>query len=270
MDVAGVREALRREPFVIRLADGRSVDMHPPAFVALFLRRIPRLAQEESTSLGSIHAQTYREEGRQGGKKPVKGTGKSVKATKKPAKKKDLLAGLRQALEARPPAELVKVILEFARDDSQVQRELEERYGVEAPPEELVAQTRAAIADATDFDEREIGQNFDYDYGAYDLVKRNFARLAQLGRLREAMELSLALMEEGSYQAEMSDESLMVHDIEECLSVVVAALRKCDLPPADVVAWCQEMLRRDRLACIYDTEIKELQQRFEKRRSKPV
>lgn len=256
MDVAGVREALRREPFVIRLADGRSVDMHPPAFVALFLRRIPRLAQEESTSLGSIHAQTYREEGRQGGKKP--------------AKKKDLLAGLRQALEARPPAELVKVILEFARDDSQVQRELEERYGVEAPPEELVAQTRAAIADATDFDEREIGQNFDYDYGAYDLVKRNFARLAQLGRLREAMELSLALMEEGSYQAEMSDESLMVHDIEECLSVVVAALRKCDLPPADVVAWCQEMLRRDRLACIYDTEIKELQQRFEKRRSKPV
>jgi hypothetical protein len=33
---------------------------------------------------------------------------------------------------------------------------------MEAPPEELIAATRAAIADATDFDEREINDNFDY------------------------------------------------------------------------------------------------------------
>ena len=45
------------------------------------------------------------------------------------------------------------------------------------------------------------------------------------------MELSLELMKQGSYQVEMSDEGLMTDDIEECLRVVVQALKKCDLPP---------------------------------------
>jgi hypothetical protein len=43
MDVAGVREALRREPFepfLIRLADGRSLEVKHPEFVALSPRRI--------------------------------------------------------------------------------------------------------------------------------------------------------------------------------------------------------------------------------------
>ena len=52
------------------------------------------------------------------------------------------------------------------------------------------------------------------------------------------MELSLKLMNEGSCQVEMSDEGLMTADIEECLAVVIKSLKKCDLPPDDVVAWC--------------------------------
>ncbi len=35
---------------------------------------------------------------------------------------------------------------------------------LEAPPQELAATTRQAIADATDFDERDINRNFSYDY----------------------------------------------------------------------------------------------------------
>ena len=50
------------------------------------------------------------------------------------------------------------------------------------------------------------------------------------------MELSLELMRRGSYQVEMSDEGLMTPTIEECLGVVVEALRKCDLPGSDVIA----------------------------------
>jgi len=46
---------------------------------------------------------------------------------------------------------------------------------LETPPEELLAATRQAIANATDFDEREINYNFDYDSEAYDEVKRNLA-----------------------------------------------------------------------------------------------
>ena len=41
--------------------------------------------------------------------------------------------------------------------------------------------TRQAIADATDFDERDINRNFDYDYAAYDEVKRNLSRLIDWG-----------------------------------------------------------------------------------------
>ncbi len=70
---------------------------------------------------------------------------------------------------------------------------------LEAPPQELAATTRQAIADATDFDERDINRNFSYDYEAYGEVKRNLSRLIDLGELHLAMELSLELMKQGSY-----------------------------------------------------------------------
>ena len=91
---------------------------------------------------------------------------------------------IRKALEKRTKAELVDVIMEIVREDRGVMRRLESRFGVESPPEELVAATRQAIADATDFDEREINRNFSYDYQAYSVVKRNFGRLIQLGHCR--------------------------------------------------------------------------------------
>ncbi|MCP4981398.1 MAG: hypothetical protein GY935_12985, partial [Gammaproteobacteria bacterium] len=131
---------------------------------------------------------------------------------------------LARALAKHKKAELIDVIVEFARDDQGIMRQLESQFGVEAPPKELVGVTRQAIVDATDFDEREINYNFDYDFQAYSTVTRNFDRLIELGHLREAMELSLELMKQGSYQAEMSDEGMMTDDIEECLQVVIKAL----------------------------------------------
>jgi len=52
MDIAGVREALHREPFepfVIRLADGRSLSAPHPDFVALGKRRIIVVDQDDNT-----------------------------------------------------------------------------------------------------------------------------------------------------------------------------------------------------------------------------
>ena len=162
----------------------------------------------------------------------------SKRRPKKPPKT-DAADRLRKALAKRTKGELVDVLVELAREDRNLLRRLDARFELEAPPKELVAATRQAIADATDFDERDINRNFDYDYEAYDEVKRNLGRLIDLGQLRLAMELSLELMKEGSYQVEMSDEGLMTDDIEECLSVVVKALKKCDLPPGEVIAWCE-------------------------------
>ena len=92
---------------------------------------------------------------------------KSKKAAS-PRKPADTTAGLRKALNARTKPELVNALLELARADRGVLRQLTARFDVAAAPKELVAATRQAIADATDFDEREINSNFDYDYEAYE------------------------------------------------------------------------------------------------------
>jgi len=171
-------------------------------------------------------------------------------------------ARLRQALAKRRKAELVDLLVELATDDSAIFHRLTAQFEVTVPPQELVAATRRAIADATDFDEREINRNFSYDNAAYDEIKRNFVRLVALGQLTSAMDLALELMDQGSYQVEMSDEGLMSHDIEDCLAVVIKALRKCDLPAADITAWCSQMLENDRVGFISSDDLQSLRTRF--------
>ncbi len=54
MDIAGIREALHKvpfEPFVIRLADGRSLPVPHPDFVALTPRRAIVGAEDDSWSV---------------------------------------------------------------------------------------------------------------------------------------------------------------------------------------------------------------------------
>jgi hypothetical protein len=180
---------------------------------------------------------------------------KAAPARKRPA--------LRQALARRTKAELVDVLLEQAQADRRLLRQLTARFDVAAAPDELVAATRQAIADATDFDERDINRNFDYDYEAYGEVKRNLDRLIKAGQLRLAMQLALELMKQGSYQVEMSDEGLMTKHIEDCLSVVLKTLGKCDLPAAEVVAWCSAMFANDRVAFIAREPLQSLRDHFQ-------
>lgn len=187
---------------------------------------------------------------------------KSKKLAKAP-KKTAPADWLRKALARRTKAELVDVMMEFARADRGILRQLESRFRLEVPPKELVAATRQAIVDATDFDPREINHNFDYDYEAYSAVERNFGRLIKLGHLRTVMELSLELMDLGSNQVEMSDEGMMSDDIEGCLLLVIKALKRCDLPSNDVTAWCAEMLDKDCVGFICDEDLQALQDRFD-------
>jgi hypothetical protein len=170
---------------------------------------------------------------------------------------------LRQALSRRKKAELVDVLLELAQADRTVLRQLTARFDVAAAPAELVAATRQAIADATAFDVRDINRNFDYDDEAYGEVKRNLGRLIASGQLRLAMELAVELMRQGSRQVEMSDEGLMTEDVEECLGVVLEALRKCDLPAAEVIAWCSAMINNDRVGFIAREPLQSLRKHFQ-------
>ena len=158
--------------------------------------------------------------------------------------------------------------MDLAQGDRGILRQLVDRFDVTTTSEELVAATRQAIADATDFDEREINRNFAYDYEAYSEVKRNLSRLIGSGQSRLAMELVLELMKQGSRQVEMSDEGQMTEDIEDCLSVVLQALTKCDLPPAEVIAWCSAMLDSDRVGFISHEPLQALRDRFQTRRAR--
>ena len=174
----------------------------------------------------------------------------------------EAVAELRRALLRRKKAELVDVLLELAQEDSSVLRQLTARYAVAAAPDQLVAATRQAIADATSFDEREINYNFDYDDAAYREVKRNLGRLIEAGQLRLAMQLALELMKQGSYQVEMSDEGMMTEDIEDCLSVVLKAMEKSDRTAAEIYAWCTSMLQSDRVRFLARERLESLRKRF--------
>src|SRR5262245_47925503 len=171
---------------------------------------------------------------------------KAAPASKRP----ESMAELRRALSRRKKAELVDILLGMAHANPGVLRQLAARLDVAAAPDELVAATYQAIADATAFDERDINRNFAYDYEAYHEVKRNLGRLIDAGQLRPAMQLALELMRQGSYQGEMSDQGLMTQDIEDCLTEVLKALEKCELPAKEVVAWCSAMLDTDRVGFI--------------------
>jgi len=97
---------------------------------------------------------------------------KAAPASKQPQS----TAELRKALSRQRKAELVEVLVELAQADRGVLRQLTARFEVAAAADELVAATRQAIADATDFDERDINRNFAYDDEAYREVKRNLSR----------------------------------------------------------------------------------------------
>jgi hypothetical protein len=181
-----------------------------------------------------------------------------------PARKQpESTAELCQALSRRKKAELVDVLLELAQDDRGVLRQLTARFDVAPAPAELVAATRQAIADATYFDKRDINRNFDYDYEAYREVKRNLGRLIASGQLRLAMQLALELMKQGSHQVEMSDEGMMTEDIEDCLSVILKALEKCNLAPAELISWCSAMKDNDRFGFIAREQLESLRNRLQ-------
>ena len=203
-------------------------------------------------------------------KKTVKKSAKKKAAKKKAAKKKvikkkvpTVIQRLREALGRCTKETLADTLVELAKEDRRLFRRLADQVELELPPQELAAATRRAITDATDFDERDINHNFDYDHRAYTEVYRNFKRLVQSGELPLAMTLALELMKRGSYQVEMSDEGMMTDEIEECLNVVIAAVRTSDLPAKEVVAWCDRMAAADRVQFICDRELAALQNRFQ-------
>jgi hypothetical protein len=150
---------------------------------------------------------------------------------------------------------LVDELVELIEGDDRFARRLVQRFHVGLPSETLIEDTLQAIADATDYDPRQMNRNFDYDYEAYESVQKNLGKLIEAEHLEPAMEMALELMRSGSEQVEMSDEGLMTDDIEECLRVVIKAVKSADLPVGTVKTWVQKMRRADRVGFICDKDL---------------
>jgi hypothetical protein len=55
----------------------------------------------------------------------------------------------------------------------------------------------------------------------------------------------------------------MTQDIEDCLSVVLEFITKCDLPARELGAWCASMLRSDRVQYIATGRLQSLRGHFQ-------
>ncbi len=176
----------------------------------------------------------------------------------------DQVTRLRKTLAKQKKAELLGALVDMATGDRRVLRELQSRFEDIASPDQLVRATQQAIEDATQVDESRLNYNFSYDYRAYETIQRNLQTMVDSDCLEEAMELSLKLMKQGSYQVEMSDEGLMTEDISECLKVVIEAISKSDLPAQQVIDWCNAMTRADGVGFICDRELASLLEQVKK------
>ena len=153
-------------------------------------------------------------------------------------------------------ADLIDFLVEFSNEHLEVQRELETRLSVEKPISLVVDDIESAIALATDFDERRMNYNFDYDHESYQGVEKGLKKLIEHGELEEAKRLSIELMKRGSYQVACSDEGLMSCEMEDCLKPVIKAVKREGRVPAK--QWAAEMIRADEVGCICDTELRKL------------
>jgi len=187
---------------------------------------------------------------------------RSEKKTIRLPRRAEATQRLRAALARCSKEELIEILSECASADRAVLLRITAHVELPASPDELVRLTREAIAEATAFDARDINHNFDYDAEAYREVQHHLQHLIELKQLRPAMELALELMDKGSYQVEASDEGWMTDDIKTCLSAVLKALPRCDLPAAEVRAWCMAMINADRVGFLCDEQLRALRHKF--------
>lgn len=180
------------------------------------------------------------------------------KGTRKPQDptKSDRFSLIEKALGKLTKEELVITILMLAKEDAAIARELEVKLNVKLPVDLLIAEVSSAINRATAFDERLSDTNFAVDWRAYACVQKGLSELLTLGHLEDAKSLAMKLMQDGSRQAEYSDEALMTDDICECLRPVICAVAASG---GEVAArWAREMRRADRGGFICDRELAKL------------
>ena len=157
---------------------------------------------------------------------------------------------LEAALRRQKKQDLIALLRDLATADAVNRHFLEQRLSIQPPPADVATDVARAIEEATYVDPRDAyaNMNIDYDLDAYERAGAGLKSLVAAGDLAAAKALSLELMKRGSYQCECSDEALMVDELAECLTPVIAAVKQEDRASAS--AWAREMLAADRIEFI--------------------
>lgn len=161
---------------------------------------------------------------------------------------------LRATLKRTKKVDLVELTLRIAQREKASEWMLEQEVGLDKPVDLLVHDIEIAIDIATKVDEQRLNYNFEYDWRAYDAVRRGLSQLIEKNRLGESKCLALKLMDKGSYQIECTDEGMMQEDIESCFRLVISAV--AGSPGGR--EWALEMLHRDRIRFLCERELTEL------------
>lgn len=158
---------------------------------------------------------------------------------------------LRTALKKCKKVDLVELTLRVAQQGKASEWMLEKELELDKPIDLLVHDIEAAIDVATKVDEMRLNYNFEYDWRAYEVVRRGLSQLIQKNRIEEAKALALKLIGKGSYQIECTDEGLMQEEIEGCLQLVIPAV--AGAPGSR--EWALEMLHHDRVRFLCEREL---------------
>ena len=167
---------------------------------------------------------------------------------------RDRIELLRATLKRIKKADLVKLTLRIAQEEKASEWMLENELELDKPIDLLVHDVEAAIDIATKVDELRLNYNFDYDWRAYEVIRRGLSQLIQKNAIEQAKTLALKLMDKGSHQMECSDEGLMQEEIECGLRLVISAA----VPSAGAREWALEMLQHDRMGFLCERELTEL------------
>ena len=90
---------------------------------------------------------------------------------------------LRATLKRTKKVDLVELTLRIAQREKASEWMLEQEVGLDKPVDLLVHDIEIAIDIATKVDEQRLNFNFEYDWRAYDAVRRGLSQLIEKNRL---------------------------------------------------------------------------------------
>jgi len=159
----------------------------------------------------------------------------------------DLRQDIEGFLKGKPKAQLIELIFELAEQHPELTRDLSDRT-------QLISGNTEALVERLSKEIRHISgepgwQNYWQDEGFtpdYSGIRKKLETLLKAGHSDEVLSLGRELVETGTLQVSQSqDEGETAMEIATCIPLIVKALDRSSLDPADRLSWALEVVLND-------------------------